>query len=152
MKPTRTARDIMSSPALAVGPETEVSVVHALMVDTGCRHLPIVEHGELIGIISDRDVLLASRRGMTGVLAPDTAVAEIMTPHPITCCPTSPVADLAVIMIDQKIDALPVLDEGGDVIGIVTSTDLLGLLAAPIDKARAFTLDRVAQACNRLSA
>ena len=57
-----------------------------------------------------------------------TTCAEAMTMAPITCSPATPVARVAALMIEHKIDSMPVLSEDGKLIGLVTSSDLLGLL------------------------
>ena len=92
------------------------------------RHLPVVEQGVLVGIVSDRDLLLTASRADAGKLSfPDKVLGEIMSTAVVTCTANTSVAEAARLMIDKKIDALPVV-AGSRLVGIVTSTDLLGLL------------------------
>ena len=74
------------------------------------RHLPVVQAGILLGIVSDRDVLARATLCKDGSLdVPADPVALAMTAAPITCEPTTTVADLARIMTERKIDAVPVM-------------------------------------------
>jgi acetoin utilization protein AcuB len=94
------------------------------------RHLPVVRAGALIGMLSDRDVLARGTIGTDGTVhvPPHTTVAEAMTPTPLlTCEASTDVQELARAMTEQKIDAIPVV-HGLRLVGLVTSTDLLGLL------------------------
>jgi signal-transduction protein with cAMP-binding, CBS, and nucleotidyltransferase domain len=52
-----TVRDIMSSPLVVVGPETEIDECMAVMTDRRIRHLPVVEDGDVVGIVSIGDVV-----------------------------------------------------------------------------------------------
>jgi acetoin utilization protein AcuB len=93
------------------------------------RHLPVVQGGQLVGILSDRDILLRSTLDLDGtVTAPRDPVALAMTPAPVTCGPDSKVSELARTMVERKIDAIPVVGTAGRLIGLVTSSDLLCLL------------------------
>jgi acetoin utilization protein AcuB len=107
----------------------------AVMERERIRHLPVVQGGALLGILSDRDVLARATMRDNGLLeVPRDPVALAMTPAPITCEPTTSVAELARVMTERKIDAVPVL-RGSRLVGLVTSTDLL-LLLVGADEAR----------------
>lgn len=93
------------------------------------RHLPIVSAGMLLGIVSDRDLLVRGTPNHDGTLRfDDMRLAEVMTPAPIVCEPTTTVAEIVRTMTERKIDAVPVLDDAERLVGLVTSTDLLLLL------------------------
>ena len=67
-----------------------------------------------------------------GVLElPDGEIAEVMTPDPYTAATSTTVSDLARLMVSKKIDAVPIVNPRGRLIGLVTSTDLLELLIVP---------------------
>lgn len=112
----------MTREVIVVPPQLNLAAANRLMERSRIRHLPVVAGGSLLGIISDRDVLRHA-----GALE-RTSCAEAMTPAPITCFPATSVARVAALMIEHKIDALPVVSEDGSMVGLVTSTDLLGLL------------------------
>ena len=120
----------MTRDVIVVPPGLSLAAAHAVMQRRSIRHLPVVQAGVLLGILSDRDVLARATLREDGSLdVPDQQVALAMTPAPITCEPATTVAELARIMTERKIDAVPVL-RGSQLVGLVTSTDLLLLLVA----------------------
>ena len=119
----------MTRDVLVVPPELGLDVAHRIMRRKHIRHLPVVRSGQLLGILSDRDVLLRARQTDDGMLVvPTVPVATAMTPEPITCEPTTEIATLVHTMTERKIDAVPVVSAAGALVGLVTSTDLLLLL------------------------
>jgi acetoin utilization protein AcuB len=124
------ASHTMTRDVLVVPPELSLARAWRLMTSHDIRHLPVVRAGALIGMLSDRDVMTKGSMGDDGVLIvpEETLVGEAMTPAPLTTCELQcDVRELARIMIGQKIDAIPVV-HGLRLAGLVTSTDLLGLL------------------------
>ncbi len=97
----------------------------------GVRHLPVLDHEELAGIISDRD-LKAVLPGLVATPASAAAGADsggltagdIMTKRVLTVEPTVSVEDAARLLMEERIGALPVM-EGGTLVGIITETDVL---------------------------
>lgn len=119
----------MTREVIVVPAELTLDVAHRIMQRRRIRHLPVVHAGRLVGILSDRDVLLfASTDAEGNVVVPRSPVGAAMTPAPLTCAPDTTVADLARAMTERKIDAVPVLAPSGRLLGLVTSTDLLLLL------------------------
>lgn len=115
------ARDVMTREVVCV--PSGMDAVRALekMYELNVRHLPVLDGEALVGIVSDRDFRLVTNQ------SPPLLVRDIMTHGPITCSPTSTVAQLARLMVDKKIDSVPVVSRGR-LVGLVTSTDLLQLL------------------------
>jgi CBS domain-containing protein len=101
-----------------------------IMEDCGIRHIPIVDSNlRLEGILSDRDLLL--RIELTDdekISIPDLLVSDAMTDNPMTCDSSTPICRAAELMIDSKIDCLPVVGPNGCLEGLITSTDIMGLL------------------------
>ena len=117
-------RDIMRRPAIAVSSDTALEAAYRTMQREGIRHLPVEDGGRLVGVVTDRDLRLATSALSPSPRPPSCRVAEVMTPNPETADPEDAVEDAARTMRRKKIGCLPVL-EGGRLAGIVTGLDLL---------------------------
>jgi CBS domain-containing protein len=87
--------------------------------------LPVVENYEtkkLIGIVTDRD--LAMRVVGASRDATDTLVSDIMTPDPVVCHPTDDLDTTLLVMASHQIRRIPVVDDEGQVIGIIAQADI----------------------------
>lgn len=122
------AKEIMTREIFYVLPQQPLAEAYRTMTSKQIRHLPVVEHGRLVGILSDRDVLLHAKREAGNVVVERVRVSEAMTESPMTVRPDASISRAAELMLEYKIDALPVADAGGNLIGLVTSSDLLVLL------------------------
>ena len=120
-------RDIMSSPAVAIGPDVTLERAFRILCDEGIRHLPVMEEGRLVGVVSDRDLRLATSVLALSQLPPTSPVSKVMSREPMTADVSDPIEDVAFRMRERKIGCLPVMDEGR-LIGIVTGLDLLDAL------------------------
>lgn len=126
-------RDVMQVRPVAVTVETRLPEVMRLLQPRGYRHLPVLEGGQLVGIISDRDVkqsvasaALARDGRERERLIGELTAGQIMTRRVVTVGPTCGVEEAARLMATGKFGALPVTD-GDRLIGIVTETDVLHL-------------------------
>lgn len=113
----------MTTKVETAGPDDHLDQVLDRMTAGGYRHLPVVEEGRLIGILSRADT-----REHLGHLA-RSKVSGAMTADPKTVSSDTPVADAARTMVREAIGALPVVDDGR-LVGIVTASDLLGAFVA----------------------
>ena len=102
-----------------------------LMKDKSIRHVPIVTHDHVIGVVSDRDIRKACFREQMEWLTSDeppeqtrTNLEDVLSPHPVRTLPHSTLAEAASLMIEFRIGALPVV-EHGSLCGIITESDLL---------------------------
>ena len=127
-------REVMTRAVLAVGPETPCDKMWRLMDEHRIRHLPVVDGGRLVGMVSDRDVRSA------GIQPSGAIAARIMTPDPVTVTPDTRVEHAAQLMLDGRFGSLPVAD-GHALVGIVTYTDLLRAFVRVIETA---TQERIA--------
>ncbi len=127
----------MTRDVIVVLPELSLKSAWTIMRREHIRHLPVVRGGVLLSMLSDRDVLLHATPGDDILpVIPDKLVGEAMTPAPMVCEPGTDVATLAKLMIDRKIDAVPVMTPGDKLLGLVTTSDLLALLLSS-DQAQA---------------
>lgn len=111
--------------------DTPLKVAWHIMTELEVRHLPVVENGKLLGILSDRDLLIRAQRTISGAFEfPDLCAAEVMSFHPVTCSAHTSVTKLAALMLEHHIDSVPIVNDAMDLLGIVTSTDLLKVLVA----------------------
>jgi acetoin utilization protein AcuB len=123
--------DLMSRPPITILPDTAVLEARRIMQEQRVRHLLVLEHGRLAGIVTDRDIRLnlpspattLSVWELTYLLARLT-VGEVMTRHVIVVEPGRDAQDAAALLLAEKIGALPVM-ENGFLVGIVTETDFL---------------------------
>ena len=121
-------KDVMKTPVLTIGPEATLEAAFGLLLQKGIRHLPVMEEGRLVGILTDRDIRLAtSALNPKGPCPGSTRVGEVMTKEVVTAHPLDPVEEAARVMRTQKIGCLPVLEDGV-LVGIVTGIDLLDAL------------------------
>jgi uncharacterized protein (DUF39 family)/CBS domain-containing protein len=109
--------------AYTISPETAIEEAARIMMDKGINHIPVVEEGRLVGIITSWDIAKAVARNRKG------AVKSIMTRNVIYTHPDEPVEVAARKMEQNNISALPVVDSRKRVLGIVTSEDLSKLIA-----------------------
>lgn len=123
-------RDWMSPDPVAIAPSTTVEEVRGLFHYYGIRHLPVVERDRVVGIVSDRDVRVDPAAPPDPVAA-GRAVAEVMSSPAQVITADAGIDDAARLMLSRRISALPVLDDAGGLIGMVTTTDCLLASLAP---------------------
>ncbi len=126
------ANRVMTRDVVCVAPETRLPRAWAILRKLHVRHLPVTQGGVLCGILSDRDFLVRGVLKEDGaVQLPDLAAAEAMTLRPVSCPPGAPVSRIASLMLEHRIDSIPIIGLGGQLVGLVTSADLLELLTEP---------------------
>ncbi len=125
----------MTPDPVAVAPGDSLARALKLTREHRIRHLPVVDGGELAGILSDRDIRLAMPSPLTvadadrAAFLERTTVAEMMTRDVITAGPYDTVEDAARQLCRHRIGALPVVDAHGRLLGMVTETDVLHAFA-----------------------
>ena len=126
----------MTTDVVSVGPDTSLLKVGKLMKDHHIRRIPVVDdNGQVVGIISDRDVRDASPSKATTLdmyemhyLLAELKAKNIMTAKPITVKPTDTVEQAALIMLDNKVGGLPVVNDSGKLVGIISDHDVFKAL------------------------
>lgn len=128
-------REVMTRWPVTVTPETSVMEARRLLRRHGCRHLPVVHGDAVVGMVSDRDLLLRDRQlgDALGQLRSDLVsgryrqVADVMSAPPLTVTAGTTVAAAAALLRRRGVSALPVVEDGR-LVGIATTSDLLGVL------------------------
>jgi CBS domain-containing protein len=130
-------KEIMSSPAVTVPPDLPLKEVAKVLVTRGISAVPVLDGGQLVGILSEADLLPLE-------LAPDPRVhlsplpeatatasrvaAEVMTRDVVALPEAADIADAGRLMLERRVKSIPVL-RGRRVVGIVARRDLLEVLA-----------------------
>ncbi len=117
--------------------EDNASIMKAnqLMKEYDIRRLPVVKQGELVGIVTDRDIKEAAPSKATSLdvhelyyLLSEIKIRDIMTSNPITIRMDDSVEKAAAVMLENRISGVPVVDDSGTVAGMITQTDVLKVL------------------------
>lgn len=130
-----TAADAMTEPAVSVSPTDSLLDAAKLMVDHQVRHLPVVEDGAVVGMLSDRDIRTVAGdpvryvQSREGDGARMLSVRDAMSPTALTIPSDRPLRELANELADERVGALPIVDADGKLIGIVSYVDALRALA-----------------------
>jgi CBS domain-containing protein len=123
--------DLMTTALVTAHPEDMVDATLYDMKLAMIRHLPIVdERGHLVGIVSDRDVLLSL--GTAGTQ--NVYLRDIMSRNVETVLETASAESGLEIMLDKRIGSLPVVGDEGQLLGVVTETDYLQVAFAMLQK------------------
>jgi acetoin utilization protein AcuB len=116
----------MTRPVVAIGPETEFHRAFDLMRSRRIHHLPVVEGDRVVGMIAERDVLLAAANYGSAAVPVD----EIMRGGPPVCVQAdAQLKEAARLLVTHHIGSLPVLDAGKALVGIITETDIFKIAA-----------------------
>lgn len=116
----KTVREIMSSDVEFCTPVDNAYEVAVKMKDLNVGAIPIVDNGNLVGMITDRDLVV---RGIAGKRSGSNSVSNLMSEQLVTVSPDTSAHEAAQIMADRQIRRLPVV-ENGQLIGIVSLGDL----------------------------
>lgn len=134
MQAKRTVADIMTANPTTVTPRNAIRTAINLMREGGYRRLPVVDHGRLVGIITDRDLRRAANSPFVvreqwydNFILDHIEVGSCMTPNPLTVEPSASIVEATRLMRNHKIGGLPVVADG-QLVGIITETDLLDFL------------------------
>lgn len=128
-----TAGALMTPQPLTIGRKESLATAHRLMRDHRVRHLPVLEHGELVGIVSQRDLYFLET--IRGVDLDEDAVEDAMTTDTYAVAPDAAIGAVAKHMARHRYGCAVVV-ERGKVAGIFTATDALCLVATLAPAAR----------------
>lgn len=136
------ARDLMTEKASTVSPEATIADVWDLMREADIRHVPVVQGGALVGMLSDRDlarmdlVRVLSVQGVDALhRALTTPVAKIMSSDVIAVEPDTEVGEVIDLLLENRIGAVPVIDGSTrEVVGIISYVDVLRALSDRLEE------------------
>ncbi|MCB0332310.1 MAG: CBS domain-containing protein [Bdellovibrionales bacterium] len=112
------ASQIMSTPVETLHKADPVEKASKLFQERRFRHVPVVmKGGVLIGIVSDRDFFSHKNN--------NTRVEKIMTTNVLSARPTTEIRYIAQVLFEERIGAMPIVEEGGKLVGIITRSDIL---------------------------
>lgn len=122
----------MTRDPITIEAETPFLEARLILRERHIRHLPVVDRGKLVGVVTDRDLKEAAPSGATTLdvyemnyLLLKMKVRDLIKRLPITVRPATSVEEAARLMHDHKIGCLPVVDDAGMLVGLITETDLL---------------------------
>lgn len=121
--------DVMSKEPVTCAPGDPIHKIYSLIISSGFIAFPVVKKGEVIGIISRRDLLRAGNVRISVKNVADTTVDRVMTTPVVSVTPDDQVATAARLMVDHDISILPVIDEGKRIVGVIDRHDVAGCLA-----------------------
>ena len=133
-------RYFMSSPVFTVSPHEACDDVVSQFHEKGVRRVPVMEDGELVGMVTEGDLrsivptTVGQLNRSDAFKGPIPQVGEIMAPDPITVEPNDSLAHAASLMIRKKVAGLPVMRDGA-LVGIITESDVFRALVDIIDHA-----------------
>jgi acetoin utilization protein AcuB len=128
-KPAVLARDLMSAPVLSLPSDSTLLDAWVSMSRKGFHHIPTTSvHDTLVGMVSYHDLLHHVPELITAAdtrQASRRRLAEIMTSRVISATPVTEVREIARVMLDERIHAVPILDHNRRLVGILATHDLL---------------------------
>jgi CBS-domain-containing membrane protein len=139
-------RDLMTTEPLTATPEMLLKEAARLMVRNKVSGLPVISDGELVGIVTEGDFLRQEanrdqpyRFSLLDALFGDgpsdppsvETVAEVMIEHVITITAEASIGEAARVMANQRVKRLPVVDEDGVLIGIISRADVVNAFTKP---------------------
>lgn len=130
-------KDLMRSHVITIAPDAGLDRALVMMRTQRIRHLPVVENGEVVGIITDRDLRFSMlemegpQNAPKGLYLPAlTKVRSVMKTSVLTVAAEDSVQHAAKIMTENKVGGLPVVEKGTrKLTGIITESDMLRLLS-----------------------
>jgi len=127
-------RDVMTKNPITVDSESLVLDAQRIMRENNIRRLPVVDKGNLVGIVTQHDLLQASPSPATSLsihelnyLLAKMKVKEVMKKNPITLSPDTPFEEALRLGQDKKIGTFPIMDKG-KLVGIITESDIVRFL------------------------
>lgn len=137
-----TVQEIMMGSPVTLAPNDTLDSANDVISLGRIRHLPVLENGKLVGLISERDLMGAAANRIFGfkqatrsALLKTQLVKKIMKKRIVTVTPATPIEDAARLMAEKKIGCLPVISDGA-LVGLITTTNVLRYFGSRITTER----------------
>jgi CBS domain-containing protein len=124
-------REIMMGSPVTLKPDDSLDLANDVISLGRIRHIPVVEDGRLVGLLSERDLMGAAANQIFGLkqksksaLLKSVVIKDVMKKKVITVTSDTKIADAAHLMADKKIGCVPVMSNGA-LVGLLTTTDIL---------------------------
>ena len=123
--------DIMMGSPVTLKPEDTLDLANDVISLGRIRHIPVVDAGRLVGLLSERDLMGAAashvfrlKQKSKSALLKSVLIRDVMKKRVVTVAPETSIKDAAHLMADKKIGCVPVVSNGA-IVGLVTTTDIL---------------------------
>ncbi len=130
------ASDLMTSSVLSLPSDHGLIEAWTTMTCKGFRHVPVTSvDGTLVGMVSDRDLLRHAPDLIVGPASSQTVhrqLAEVMTSRVVSASPTTDIREIARVILDEHIHAVPILERNRRIVGIITTRDLIRGIAQQV--------------------
>ncbi len=113
---------IMSTQLITLTPEDTLGKAREILLSKRVHHLPVVEGKKLVGMVTSWDMF---KLGLSAAEYQNTKVREVMTRKLATLEPDQHIGAAAEVLMEHLFHAVPIVNEAGDLVGIVTSYDIL---------------------------
>jgi CBS domain-containing protein len=117
----------MSAPVHMVAVQDTMWDAWTVMVRFGVRHLVVCDGHRCAGVLDDRTLFAHWPTGPFGITS--TPIREVLAPHTTCVLPETSLARVARVMVNQVVDAVPVTDVDGTILGLVTAGDIAAAVA-----------------------
>ncbi|HEX4338774.1 MAG TPA: CBS domain-containing protein [Polyangiaceae bacterium] len=127
------ASDVMSRELLTIGPDDPIESLEAHMESYQFRHLPVVEGKKIVGLITHSDLLNISSSMLSKSAPEENALlhrlpaSRVMQQVLVTVRPTEPLANVAALIWQSRVSCVPVTEDDGTLVGIITEGDFVRL-------------------------
>jgi CBS domain-containing membrane protein len=123
--------EIMMGSPVTLGPEDTLDLANDIISLGRIRHIPVVDAGRLVGLLSERDLMGTAASHVFGLkqksksaLLKSVLIRDVMKKRVVTVAPETSIKDAAHLMADKKIGCVPVVSDRA-IVGLVTTTDIL---------------------------
>ena len=125
--------EIMRAAVWKAVPSESLDEAAALMKEKKIHHMPVVEEGNFVGVVSRRDIdVMIGAKGILSQLADLIEIRHVMSSPAITFPPETTFREAIRLMMKHHVHSLPIVEQG-DLVGIITETDFLNYLVASLE-------------------